>query len=130
MSLSSFHEIDFEGVRDHTDGGKTDGRCNNINLTYGYSKQGFQLEPNEDGLHPPSLLNNSKNKPLIGKQYLALFNLIAEFDPDKKQYDHSTSLFHSRNNMQNSPSRLPVTQHPVVLSILSKTSRRLEIILI
>jgi hypothetical protein len=80
MSLSSFHEIDFEGVHDHTDGGKTDGRCNNINLTYGYSKQGFQLEPNEDGLHPPSLLNNSKNKPLIGKQYLALSNLIAEFD--------------------------------------------------
>jgi hypothetical protein len=34
MSLSSFHEIDFEGARDHTDGGKTDGRCNNINLTY------------------------------------------------------------------------------------------------
>jgi hypothetical protein len=81
MSLSSFHEIDFEGARDHTDGGKTDGRRNNINLTYGYSKQGFQLEPNEDGLHPPSLLNNSKNKPLIGKQYLALSNLIAEFDP-------------------------------------------------
>jgi hypothetical protein len=25
MSLSSFHEIDFEGVRDHTNGGKTDG---------------------------------------------------------------------------------------------------------
>jgi hypothetical protein len=43
------------------------------------------------------LLNNSKNKPLIGKQYLALSNLIAEFDPDKKQYDRSTSLFHSRN---------------------------------
>jgi hypothetical protein len=51
MSLSSFHEIDFEGVRDRTDGGKTDGRHNNINLTYGYSKQGFQLEPNEDGRH-------------------------------------------------------------------------------
>jgi hypothetical protein len=97
MSLSSFHKIDFEGARDHTDGGKTDGRCNNINLTYGYSKQGFQLEPNEDGLHPPSLLNNSKNKPLIGKQYLALSNLIAEFDPDEKQYDRSTSLFHARN---------------------------------
>jgi hypothetical protein len=76
MSLLSFHEIDFEGVRDCTDGGKTDGRRNNINLTYGYSKQGFQLDPNEDGLHPPSLLNNSKNKPLIGKQYLALSNLI------------------------------------------------------
>jgi hypothetical protein len=43
------------------------------------------------------LLNNSKNKPLIGKQYLALSNLIAEFDPDEKQYDHSTSLFHARN---------------------------------
>jgi hypothetical protein len=97
MSLSSFHEIDFEGVRDHMDGGKTDGRRNNINLTYGYSKQGFQLEPNEDGLHLPSLLNNSKNKPIIGKQYLALFNLIAEFDPDEKQYDRSTSLFHARN---------------------------------
>ena len=97
MSLSSFHEIDFEGVRDRTDGGKTDGRRNNINLTYGYSKQGFQLEPDEDGLHPPSLLNNSKKKPLIGKQYLALSNLIAEFDPDEKQYDRSTSLFHSRN---------------------------------
>jgi hypothetical protein len=97
MSLSSFHEIDFEGAHDHTDGGKTDGRCNNINLTYGYSKQGFQLEPNEDGLHPPSLLNNFKNKPLIGKQYLALSNLIAEFDPDEKQYDRSTSLFHARN---------------------------------
>jgi hypothetical protein len=34
MSISSFHEIDFEGVRDRTDGGKTDGRRNNINLTY------------------------------------------------------------------------------------------------
>jgi hypothetical protein len=56
MSLSSFHKINFEGVCDHTDGGKTDGRCNNINLTYGYSKQGFQLELNEDGLHLPSLL--------------------------------------------------------------------------
>jgi hypothetical protein len=39
MSLSSFHKIDFEGARDRTDGGKTDGRRNNINLTYGYSKQ-------------------------------------------------------------------------------------------
>jgi hypothetical protein len=78
MCLLFFHEIDFEGVRDCSDGGKTDGTLNNINLTYGYSKQGFKLEPNEDGLHPPSLLNNSKNKPLIGKQYLALSNLIAE----------------------------------------------------
>jgi hypothetical protein len=43
MSLWSFHEIDFEGACDHTDGGKTDGRFNNINLAYGYSKQGFQL---------------------------------------------------------------------------------------
>jgi hypothetical protein len=51
MSLLSFHEIDFEGACDHMDGGKTDGRRNNINLTYGYSKQGFQLEPNEDGGH-------------------------------------------------------------------------------
>jgi hypothetical protein len=38
MSLSSFHKIDFEGVWDHTDGGKTDGRHNNINLTYGGCK--------------------------------------------------------------------------------------------
>jgi hypothetical protein len=44
MCFSSFHEIDFEGARDHMDGGKTDGRRNNINLTYGYSKQGFQLD--------------------------------------------------------------------------------------
>ena len=101
MNLSSFHEIDFEVVRDRTDGGKTDGRRNNINLTYGYSKQGFQLEPNEDGLHPPSLLNNCKNKPLIGKQYLALSNLIAEFDPNEKQYDRSTSLFHAFNKYDN-----------------------------
>jgi hypothetical protein len=43
------------------------------------------------------LLNNSKNKPLIGKQYLALSNLIAGFDLDEKQYDRSTSLFHERN---------------------------------
>ena len=97
LSLTSFHEIDFEGVRDRTDGGKTDGRRNNIQLSYGYSKQGFQQETNEDGLHPPSLLNNSKNKPLIGKQYLALSNLIAEFDPDEKQYDRSSSLFRARN---------------------------------
>jgi hypothetical protein len=43
------------------------------------------------------LLNNSKSKPLIAKQYLAFSNLIAEFDPDEKQYDRSTSLFHARN---------------------------------
>jgi hypothetical protein len=99
MSLLSFHEIEIEGARDHMDGGKADGRHNNINLTYGYSKQGFQLELNEDGLHLPSLLNNSKNKPLIGKQYLVLSNLIAEFDLDEKQYDHSTSLFHARKQI-------------------------------
>jgi hypothetical protein len=34
MSISSFHEIDFEEVHDHMDGGKTDGRHNNSNLTY------------------------------------------------------------------------------------------------
>jgi hypothetical protein len=43
------------------------------------------------------LLNNSKKKPLIGKQYLVLSDLNAEFDPDEKQYDCSTSLFHARN---------------------------------
>jgi hypothetical protein len=112
------------------DGGKTDGRSNNINLTYGYSKQGFQLEPNEDGLHPPSLLNNSKNKPLIGKQYLALSNLIAEFDPDEKQYDHSTSLFHACNKY--AKLTFEATGHTVTdgsVNIII-TSRRLEILLI
>jgi hypothetical protein len=34
MSLMSFHEINFEGVRDCTEGGKSDVRCNKINVTY------------------------------------------------------------------------------------------------
>jgi hypothetical protein len=130
MSLSSFHKIDFEGAHDHMDGGKTDGRCNNINLTYGYSKQGFQLEPNEDGLHPPSLLNNSKNKPLIGKQYLALSNLIAEFDQTRSNMTVLLAYFMHATNMPNLLLRPPVTQSLTVQSILLKTSRRLEIILI
>jgi hypothetical protein len=47
----SFHEINFEGVWDHTEGGKSDVRCNKINIfTYGYAKQGFESEANEDGL--------------------------------------------------------------------------------
>ena len=38
MSIPSFHEINFEGVcRDHSEGGKSDVRCNNINVTYGYA---------------------------------------------------------------------------------------------
>jgi hypothetical protein len=41
MSLSSFHEIDFEGANDHMDGGKTDRRRNNINLTYGTASKDF-----------------------------------------------------------------------------------------
>jgi hypothetical protein len=42
MSLASFHEINFEGVQDHNEGGKSDVKHNNINVTYGYAKQGFQ----------------------------------------------------------------------------------------
>jgi hypothetical protein len=76
MSLASFHEINFEGVQDRTEGGKSDVRCNNINVTYGYAKQGFQSQANEDGLHSPSILKNMKSKPLIGKQYLALSNFL------------------------------------------------------
>jgi hypothetical protein len=34
ISILSFHEIDFDGAHDHMDGGKTDGRRNNINLSY------------------------------------------------------------------------------------------------
>jgi hypothetical protein len=97
MSLASFHEINFEGVQDCTEGGKSDVRRNNINVTYGYAKQGFQSQVNEDGLHSPSILKNTKSKPLIGKQYLALSNFVAEFDPHEKHYDHSSNLFHVRN---------------------------------
>jgi hypothetical protein len=97
MSLASFHEINFEGVQDHTEGGKSDVRHNNINVTYGYAKQGFQSQANEDGLHSPSILKNIKGKPLIGKQYLALPNFVAEFDPHEKHYDHSSNLFHACN---------------------------------
>jgi hypothetical protein len=46
---------------------------------------------------PPSILNNIKSKPLIGKQYLALSNFVAEFDPDEKHYDCSSNLFHACN---------------------------------
>jgi hypothetical protein len=81
MSLASCHEINFEVVQDHTEGGKSDVRRNNSNVTYGYAKQGFKSQANEDGLHSPSILKNTKNKPLIGKQYLALSNFVAEFDP-------------------------------------------------
>jgi hypothetical protein len=38
MSLATFHEINFEGVRDHTEGGKSDVSRNNIHVTYGYAK--------------------------------------------------------------------------------------------
>jgi hypothetical protein len=67
------------------------------------NKQGFQLEPNEDGLHPPSLLNNSKNKPLIGKQYLVLSNLIAEFDRTRSNMTVLPAYFMHATNMPNSP---------------------------
>jgi hypothetical protein len=72
-------------------------RCNNIDVTYGYAKQGFESEANKDGLHPPLILNNIKIKPLIGKQYLALSNFVAEFDADEQHYDHSSNLIHSHN---------------------------------
>jgi hypothetical protein len=98
MSLASFHEINFEGVQDHTEGGKSDVRHNNINVTYyGYAKQGFQSQANEDGLHSPSILKNMKSKPLVGKQYLVLLNFVAEFDPHEKHYDCSSNVFHARN---------------------------------
>jgi hypothetical protein len=92
----SFHEINFEGVQDNTKGSKSDVRCNNINVTYGYAKQGFQSQANEDGPHSP-ILQNIKSKPLIGKQYLALSNFVAEFDPHEKHYDCSSNIFHARN---------------------------------
>jgi hypothetical protein len=60
MSLALFHEINFEGVQDCTEGGKSDVRCNNINVTYGYAKQGFQSQVNKDGLHSPLILKNMK----------------------------------------------------------------------
>jgi hypothetical protein len=72
-------------------------RCNNINVTYGYAKQGFESEAKEDGLHSPSILNNIKSKPLIGKKYLVLSNFVVEFDPDEKYYDHSSNLFHAKS---------------------------------
>ncbi len=77
----------------YTEGGKSDVRCNKINVTYGYAKLGFQSEANEDGLHSPLILKNMKSKPLIGKQYLALSNFVAEFDPHEKHYDCSANLF-------------------------------------
>jgi hypothetical protein len=97
MSLTSFHEINFEGVQDCTEGGKSDVRCNNINVTYGYAKQGFESEANKDGLNSPLILINIKSKPLIGKQYLVLSNFVAEFDPHEKHYDCSSNLFHACN---------------------------------
>jgi hypothetical protein len=60
ISLMSFNEINFEGVWDCTEGGKSDVRCNNFNVTYGYAKQGFESEANEDSLHSPSNLKNRK----------------------------------------------------------------------
>ncbi len=65
LYLLSFHEINFEGVQDHTEGGKHDVRHNNINVTYGYAKQGFESEANKDGFHSPSILKNIKSKPLL-----------------------------------------------------------------
>jgi hypothetical protein len=110
MSLALFHEINFEGVQEHTEGGKSDVRCNNINVTYGYAKQGFHSQANKDGLHSPLILNNTKSKPLIGKQYLASSNFVAEFDPHEKHYDCSSNLFHARNKYPQFA--LDTTGHP------------------
>jgi hypothetical protein len=43
------------------------------------------------------ILKNIKSKPLIGKQYLALLNFVAEFDPHEKHYDCPSNLFHTHN---------------------------------
>jgi hypothetical protein len=104
IALTSFHEINFKGVQNCTEGGKSDVRCRNIYVTYGYAKQGFESEANEDGLHSPSFLNNIKSKPLIGKQYLALlvkflllnFTLMRSIMIAQKHYDCSSNLFHAR----------------------------------
>jgi hypothetical protein len=42
-------------------------------------------------------LKNIKSKPLIGKQYLALLNFVAELDHHEKHYDCSSNLFHALN---------------------------------
>jgi hypothetical protein len=57
--------MNFEGVHEHTEGGKSDVKHNNINVTHGYAKQGFESEANEDGLHSPLILNNIKGKPAV-----------------------------------------------------------------
>jgi hypothetical protein len=44
MSPMLFHEKNFEGVQVHTEEGRSDVRCNNINVPYGYAKQGFQSQ--------------------------------------------------------------------------------------
>jgi hypothetical protein len=97
MSLASFHEINFEGVQDHTEGGKSDVRCNNINVTYGYAaKQGFQSQANEDGLHSPLILKEYQKQATDWEAVLGVVNFFAEFDPHEKHYDCSSSLFHAR----------------------------------
>jgi hypothetical protein len=53
-------------------GGKSDVRCNNINVTYGYAKHGFESEANEDGLHSPLISKNIKSKPLRVKRILKI----------------------------------------------------------
>ena len=110
LCLPSFHEVDFEGVRDRVANGKVDPKRKNKNVTYGYSKEGFDKEFNEDGLFAPTLLKKGQKDPLIGSQYLSLSNLILEFDPDQKQFDRSTKLFHSRNKY--AQLALGATGHP------------------
>jgi hypothetical protein len=98
MSLASFHEINFEGVQDHTEGGKNDVRCNNINVTYGYAaKQGFQSQANKDGLHSPSILKEYQKQATDWEAVLGVVKFFAEFDPHEKHYDCSSNLFHARN---------------------------------
>jgi hypothetical protein len=52
---------------------------------------------NKGGLHSPLISKKIKSKPLIGKQYLALSNFVAEFDPHEKHYDCSSNPFHACN---------------------------------
>jgi hypothetical protein len=72
-------------------------RRGGASLARGCSKQGLHLEPSEDGLHPPSLQSNSKNKPLAGKCCLALPILAAELCPGEKRHGRSASPLHSRS---------------------------------
>jgi hypothetical protein len=48
-------------------------RCNNINVTYGYAKKGFEIEANEDGLHSPSILKEYQKQ---GTEWEAVLGIV------------------------------------------------------